>query len=62
MKEKKTERRERKKEKEKWVFLFSLRFTKIGLSFFVGARGKVGPCNEATRGYQNLGVSSNPKR
>ena len=44
--EKKNKRsREREREKKK-VFRFSLRSTKIGLSIFVGVRGKVGPRNK----------------
>ena len=39
--------RETEREKRKGVSTFSLRFTEIRPSVFVGERGKVGPCNES---------------
>ena len=51
-----------KREKKKRVFCFSLRSTEIRSSVFTGARAKFIYAMKATRGYQNLGVSSNSKR
>ena len=60
--EKGSEKRERERERGKGVFRFSIRYMEIEPLVFVGAKGKVGQASRATRGYQNLGVSSNSTR
>ena len=53
------EKRDREREMRKRVFRFSLKSMEIEPSVFVGARRKLIHVSQATRGYQNLRVSSN---
>ena len=41
--ERRERERERERKREKWIFRFSLRFTEIEPSVFIGARKKVNP-------------------
>ena len=56
---------ERALERELFYFFFSLLFfrsTKIGSRFSSGLKAKLIYATRATRGHQNLGVSSNSTR
>ena len=50
-----TEKEREKKKNKKRVFCLPLRSTEIGLSVFVGVRGKVGPRNEGYAWVQKSG-------
>ena len=57
-----SKRREREKGKKKKVFCLFLRFMEIKSSFSSERERKLIHASQATRGYQNLRVSSNSTR